>query len=197
MPPNMETMPVDPVVRNEEEDAEWVDESEEIEARKQVLAMSAVEASSRLERLLEKAGQYTKFLTRKLMPIPSVPRHETGEENETETTPRSRKRRKTIESPKKTLEGAGRKKAEAPKLVDIPAGQPHLMTGGRLRDYQIAGYQWMVGLYENGLHGILADEMGLGKTVQTIALMADLRGKGVYGPFLLVVAPLYCDKLGW
>ena len=41
--------------------------------------------------------------------------------------------------------------------------QPALITGAKLRDYQLAGVQWMVSLYENGLNGILADEMGLGK----------------------------------
>ncbi|GAO46006.1 hypothetical protein SAICODRAFT_28713 [Saitoella complicata NRRL Y-17804] len=69
------------------------------------------------------------------------------------------------------------------------ARQPELVTGGVLKDYQLAGLEWMVSLYENGLNGILADEMGLGKTLQTIAFIAFLRGKGINGPFL-VVAPL-------
>ncbi|KAF9929366.1 hypothetical protein FBU30_001632 [Linnemannia zychae] len=71
----------------------------------------------------------------------------------------------------------------------ISARQPKLVTGGILRDYQLAGVEWMVSLYENGLNGILADEMGLGKTLQTISFLAYLREKGVWGPFL-VVAPL-------
>lgn len=45
--------------------------------------------------------------------------------------------------------------------------QPELITGATLRDYQLAGVQWMISLYENGLNGILADEMGLGKVSQT------------------------------
>ncbi|CAO3575067.1 unnamed protein product [Mortierella alpina] len=71
----------------------------------------------------------------------------------------------------------------------ISARQPKLVTGGVLRDYQLAGVEWMVSLYENGLNGILADEMGLGKTLQTISFLAYLREKGIWGPFL-VVAPL-------
>lgn len=67
--------------------------------------------------------------------------------------------------------------------------QPALVTGAELRDYQLDGFEWLVGLYENGLNGILADEMGLGKTLQTIAFLAHLRSKGVWGPFL-IVAPL-------
>jgi ATP-dependent DNA helicase len=58
-----------------------------------------------------------------------------------------------------------------------------------MRDYQIAGCEWMVSLFENGLNGILADEMGLGKTVQCISFIAHLVDKRVKGPFL-VVAPL-------
>ncbi len=67
--------------------------------------------------------------------------------------------------------------------------QPALVTGARMRDYQLDGTEWLISLYENGLNGILADEMGLGKTLQTIAFLAHLRAKGVWGPFL-VVAPL-------
>jgi len=61
-----------------------------------------------------------------------------------------------------------------------------LVTGAKLRDYQLAGVQWMISLYENGLNGILADEMGLGKTLQTISFLAHLRSKGTWGPFLIV-----------
>ncbi|KAJ1979830.1 putative ATPase, partial [Dimargaris verticillata] len=69
------------------------------------------------------------------------------------------------------------------------ARQPSLVTGGVLREYQLAGVEWMVSLYENGLNGILADEMGLGKTLQTISFLAFLRERQVWGPFL-VVCPL-------
>ena len=58
-----------------------------------------------------------------------------------------------------------------------------------MRNYQLDGLYWLASLYENGLNGILADEMGLGKTIQTISLLAYLRERGTYGPFL-VVAPL-------
>jgi ATP-dependent DNA helicase len=66
--------------------------------------------------------------------------------------------------------------------------QPALLTGGKLKDYQLEGVAWMVSLWENGISGILADEMGLGKTIQTIAFIAHLRVR-VEAPFL-VVCPL-------
>lgn len=72
---------------------------------------------------------------------------------------------------------------------DSKGMQPRLVTGATMKSYQIAGMEWLISLYENGLNGILADEMGLGKTLQTIAFLAYLRDKGVWGPFL-VCCPL-------
>lgn len=37
--------------------------------------------------------------------------------------------------------------------------QPSLVTGAKMKSYQIAGMEWLISLYENGLNGILADEM--------------------------------------
>lgn len=66
--------------------------------------------------------------------------------------------------------------------------QPHMLVGGKLKQYQMFGLNWMVSLYNNNLNGILADEMGLGKTIQTISLFSYLIGnKGNEGPFLVVV----------
>ncbi|XP_024022650.1 ISWI chromatin-remodeling complex ATPase CHR11 [Morus notabilis] len=60
---------------------------------------------------------------------------------------------------------------------------------GKMRDYQLAGLNWLIRLYENGINGILADEMGLGKTLQTISLLGYLHEfRGVTGPHM-VVAP--------
>ncbi|CAA3020989.1 ISWI chromatin-remodeling complex ATPase CHR11-like isoform X3 [Olea europaea var. sylvestris] len=60
---------------------------------------------------------------------------------------------------------------------------------GKMRDYQLAGLNWLIRLYENGINGILADEMGLGKTLQTISLLGYLQEfRGITGPHM-VVAP--------
>ena len=40
-----------------------------------------------------------------------------------------------------------------------------------LRDYQVAGFQWMCLLDEMGWGGCLADDMGLGKTLQTLSFL--------------------------
>lgn len=47
---------------------------------------------------------------------------------------------------------------------------PSFIQGGQMRDYQVAGLNWLISLHENGISGILADEMGLGKTLQTISV---------------------------
>ncbi|KAI9309998.1 SNF2 family N-terminal domain-containing protein [Dichotomocladium elegans] len=66
--------------------------------------------------------------------------------------------------------------------------QPSILVGGKLKEYQIKGLQWMVSLYNNNLNGILADEMGLGKTIQTISLITYLiEKKKQNGPFLIIV----------
>ena len=62
------------------------------------------------------------------------------------------------------------------------------LVGGKLKEYQVKGLEWMVSLYNNQLNGILADEMGLGKTIQTISLITYLMDiKKNMGPFLVIV----------
>jgi SWI/SNF-related matrix-associated actin-dependent regulator of chromatin subfamily A member 5 len=64
-----------------------------------------------------------------------------------------------------------------------------------MRDYQVAGLNWLVSLHENGISGILADEMGLGKTLQTISFIGYLRFiRGIYGPHLIVVPKSTLDN---
>jgi SNF2 family DNA or RNA helicase len=48
----------------------------------------------------------------------------------------------------------------------------------KLRAYQKDGFQWMYGLYKNGMGACLADDMGLGKTLQTLTLLLKLKRKG-------------------
>ena len=64
-----------------------------------------------------------------------------------------------------------------------------------MRDYQVAGLNWLVSLHENGISGILADEMGLGKTLQTIAFIGYLRlVRGINGPHLVGVPKSTLDN---
>lgn len=66
--------------------------------------------------------------------------------------------------------------------------QPTCIKFGKMRDYQIAGLNWMIKLFDSGINGILADEMGLGKTLQTISLLGYLNEhRGITGPHMVVV----------
>ncbi|OTB07097.1 hypothetical protein M426DRAFT_54432 [Hypoxylon sp. CI-4A] len=66
---------------------------------------------------------------------------------------------------------------------------------GLMRDYQIAGLNWLISLHENGISGILADEMGLGKTLQTISFLGYLRHiMDTTGPHLIMVPKSTLDN---
>lgn len=66
---------------------------------------------------------------------------------------------------------------------------------GQMRDYQVAGLNWLISLHENGISGILADEMGLGKTLQTISFLGYLRHiMGTTGPHLVTVPKSTLDN---
>ncbi|KAG5298153.1 chromatin remodelling complex ATPase chain ISW1 [Histoplasma ohiense] len=72
---------------------------------------------------------------------------------------------------------------------------PAFVKGGEMRDYQVAGLNWLISLHENGISGILADEMGLGKTLQTIAFLGYLRHIcGITGPHLITVPKSTLDN---
>lgn len=72
---------------------------------------------------------------------------------------------------------------------------PSYIKHGTMRDYQVAGLNWLISLHENGISGILADEMGLGKTLQTISFLGYLRYiRGTSGPHLVIVPKSTLDN---
>lgn len=78
--------------------------------------------------------------------------------------------------------------AVAHRIKEEVTEQASMLVGGRLKEYQVKGLQWMISLYNNNLNGILADEMGLGKTIQTISLITYLiEKKQQMGPYLVIV----------
>ncbi|KAK7737697.1 transcriptional regulator [Diaporthe eres] len=78
--------------------------------------------------------------------------------------------------------------AVAHRIKEEVTEQADILVGGKLKEYQIKGLQWMISLYNNNLNGILADEMGLGKTIQTISLITYLiERKQQMGPYLVIV----------
>lgn len=75
----------------------------------------------------------------------------------------------------------------AHKVKERIEEQPTILVGGKLKEYQMKGLEWMVSLYNNHLNGILADEMGLGKTIQSISLITYLIEKKHESKFLVIV----------
>ena len=56
---------------------------------------------------------------------------------------------------------------------------------GEMRDYQVAGLNWLISLHENGISGILADEMGSGQdsTVNFVPRLPPLCPRHYWSPF--------------
>ncbi|KAG5848599.1 hypothetical protein ANANG_G00100230 [Anguilla anguilla] len=78
---------------------------------------------------------------------------------------------------------------QRPRFVTLKK-QPSYIGGENLelRDYQLAGLNWLAHSWCRCNSVILADEMGLGKTIQTISFLSYLfHQHQLYGPFLLVV----------
>lgn len=46
-----------------------------------------------------------------------------------------------------------------------------MLVGGKFKEYQIKGFQWMILFYNNNFNGIFVDEMGFGKIIQIISLI--------------------------
>lgn len=75
----------------------------------------------------------------------------------------------------------------APK---IPAAPMAALSGCVLRDYQVAGVQFLLDKFHRGMSCILSDDMGLGKTAQIACFLHTLKTvDSIDGPHL-IVAPL-------
>ena len=85
-----------------------------------------------------------------------------GNDSDSEDAPSAKKGKRQR---KETKSSSGRKKIklEVDENDTRIFRQPQLVTGTKLKEYQLEGVAWMAGLHENGISGILADDMGLGK----------------------------------
>lgn len=86
------------------------------------------ESYNKFNGLLERAALYSSFLADKL-----------------------ESRQKAMAEADKPAKGAKRAKIEEKTFR-----QPMLVSGCKMRDYQLEGMEWLISLYDNGLNGILA-----------------------------------------
>ncbi|EAR99498.2 SNF2 family amine-terminal protein (macronuclear) [Tetrahymena thermophila SB210] len=133
------------------------------------------DVEKKMKTLLLKAEQYASFL---------VSRHQ-QKKNKKQVV---QKRRGQYQEEKEEEEQLIKEEEEEDdNLPTILTSQPKILKGGKLKDYQMIGLNWMISLYETGLNGILADDMGLGKTIQSISLIGFLKEfKKINGPHLII-----------
>ncbi|KAL1741098.1 SNF2 family N-terminal domain-containing protein [Schizophyllum fasciatum] len=154
-----------------------------------------------LELLLKKANAYTTILQQSIAPPTPPPATPPAKPKRKPAPKKGRgKRGRAVEEDEEEENEAPVKKRKTEGEVDAseaksvfsaraPIAQPALITGAKMKDYQLEGLRWMVGLDSNGVSGILADEMGLGKTLQTIAFNAYIR-ELKHSKHFLIVCPL-------
>ncbi|WVZ60315.1 hypothetical protein U9M48_010359 [Paspalum notatum var. saurae] len=201
-------------MKKEEEQLEAVrikaEEEEEVRKREEAakLAFDPQARYSKLDELLTKTQLYSEFLLEKMDQIADEVVEPQAEEPPVEEKKKGRgRKRKANATPQyndkkaKTAVAAMLTRSREDRLANDgtiseeerwkkeQANLVPLMTGGKLKSYQIKGVKWLISLWQNGLNGILADQMGLGKTIQTIGFLAHLKGKGMHGPYL-IIAPL-------
>ncbi|PKI71064.1 hypothetical protein CRG98_008529 [Punica granatum] len=158
---------------------------------------------TKLDELLTQTQLYTEFLLEKMDDI-TFNASERADESTENKTGRGRKRKAAPKynnrKAKRAVAAMLSRSQEGENIDDVNLTEEEkvekeqkelvpLLTGGKLKPYQIKGVKWLISLWQNGLNGILADQMGLGKTIQTIAFLAHLKGKGLDGPYL-IIAPL-------
>ncbi|WP_422901014.1 DEAD/DEAH box helicase [Propionivibrio sp.] len=73
--------------------------------------------------------------------------------------------------------------------LDTLAPQLPATLQADLRDYQVAGFNWLSRLAHWGVGACLADDMGLGKTLQALALLLE---RAPQGPALVVAPTSVC-----
>lgn len=144
----------------------------------------------RFDFLLKQTEIFSHFMTPNAVPKPKPGRKAKSTTDDkpkgSTSDPGDHRHRKTEqEEDEELLSDAGK----AEKITIRFESSPKYITGGEMRDYQVRGLNWMIGLYENGINGILADEMGLGKTLQTISLLGYMKHfRSIPGPHM-VIAP--------
>jgi ATP-dependent DNA helicase len=121
--------------------------------------------ANQLDFLLNKASQYSNFITKDLEDLQSAITD--NARRKLDKAEKRAKKRKASDgkesSKKKSKKGSGDalKSALASRAGAKPifVQPPNLAKDCFLKDYQLEGVRWLASLFENGVSGILADEV--------------------------------------
>ncbi|SJL00234.1 related to proliferation associated SNF2-like protein [Armillaria ostoyae] len=177
------------------------DEAEDVDTSVKPIALEDAETAkkySELNRVLQKSAMYSKILHERLLETKATQKKIADEKAERRSAAAKKGRKRLRDdgdddaaSAKKMKMGDG--SAEASEVDDetVLFPQPSLITGAKLKSYQLEGLHWMVSLHQNGISGILGPMRWASErpTLQTIAFSAYLRESEVSQAFL-VVCPL-------
>ncbi|XP_055598227.1 probable global transcription activator SNF2L1 [Uranotaenia lowii] len=150
----------------------------------------------RLEYLESQFSNFSKFIEQRNQQRSDENANVVSPESQSRSSQRKRKIPKRLSDSvlpqdKETGNKRGTHQRESSKLHAqevVHFSESPTFINGTMRDYQIAGLNWLISLYDNGMNGILADEMGLGKTVQSISMLGFLRyHRNIKGPHLVIV----------
>lgn len=119
---------------------------------------------SELNRVLQKSAMYSKILHERLLETKAKQRkiaHQKAERRAA-TPKKGRKRLRDDEdddtaSAKKMKMGDGSAEASDADDETVLFPQPSLITGAKMKSYQLEGLHWMVSLHQNGISGILGE----------------------------------------
>ncbi|MDC8758013.1 DEAD/DEAH box helicase [Janthinobacterium fluminis] len=89
-----------------------------------------------------------------------------------------------VKSDKRWKEHMARLRAQSDFVPQLPS-----TLQAELRDYQLAGFEWLARLAHWGVGACLADDMGLGKTLQALALIL---ARAPHGPTLVIAPTSVC-----
>lgn len=121
------------------------------------LRQDAAERYTHLNYVLEKSGAYVKMLKERMDFVKARPRAPAEDTPSGAGSKRRRTKEDASMSKRRRTEdehGVATEEAEGSALRERFV-QPQLITGAKMKDYQLEGVAWLVALYENGISGIL------------------------------------------
>jgi SWI/SNF-related matrix-associated actin-dependent regulator of chromatin subfamily A member 5 len=158
-----------PIVRRDDEKKKKAKKKEDIGSRPELVEAKADQAKRRLEFLLKQSDIFAHFGGVKVDGKKKAKYNDDDDDDSNDAKEEEEDKKPSIvRQPSKdlseqNLEEANEECEEADEHeATYLTVQPSTLgtNGGKMRQYQLEGLNWMIRLQENGVNGILADEMG-------------------------------------